>query len=118
MVEKRTEGDLEAKGQIEKERVLGLGKKKSALPGSEPNAHRKSLRGNQLRHPSPEHSQSHSDFTVMICYWRGSDPVLSHPQGISSPLSAWESSPAIVTLPSWLQLPLDKPFHGPGSFLP
>ena len=46
MVEKRTEGDMEAKGQIEKERVLGLGKKKSALPGSEPNAHRKSLRGN------------------------------------------------------------------------
>ena len=116
MVEKRTEGDMEAKGQIE--RVLGLGKKKSALPGSEPNAHRKSLRGNQLWHPKPEHSQSHSHFTVMICYWRSSGSVPSCLQGTHSPLSAWESSPAIVILPSWLQLPLDKPFHGPGSFLP
>lgn len=56
-------------GQREKkEEFWGL-ERQPVLPGSEPST-RKGARGNQLRHPSPEHSQSHSLFTVMICYWR------------------------------------------------
>lgn len=89
MVEQRIEGEMGTKGKEKKRKgVLGLEKKNLCCPGRT-RPQRKSPRGNQVKHPSPERSQLPSPFQVLICIGGVLTPALCILSMWSTPGWSW-----------------------------
>lgn len=137
MVEKKLEGEMEAKGQRGTRRrkgVLGLRNKVCSVPAE--SLRRKSPRGNQMLHPCPECQwpatvlSDPPPFPPLICTVGALTPALCHPvpwlllsttgwpwrvRGISS---LWEASSAFFVSSLMASARTGQDLQGSGSLFP